>query len=261
MNKVIKADCLDWMAKQKDDSFDFVFGSPPYAMKGDRYDCKQVRKWRPDEWVQWMMEVTEQAVRISKGYVIWIVNGPVRGRRYFPVVEMLMTDWHRQGGWCERPSIWTKNAPPNRQDWFRNDWEFAVAFKKPKSQPYFDWEAVAKPPKYSAGGHFRQRDSKGRRRRGGDYPQGKLARPSDVFRVVVGGGHMGSDLAHDNEAPFPERVAYRFVATCCPVKGKVLDPFVGSGTTLAVCKANGRNAVGLEIRDSQVDLSNRRLSE
>jgi len=249
------------MKKRKDDPFDFIFGSPPYAFKSDRYSGRKCKKWEPDDWVDWMFLVTTEAVRLSKGYVVWIVNGPVRKRRYFPVAEMLMAKWHLSGGWCERPSIWTKNSPPNRLDWFRNDWEFAVAFKKPGSQPYFNWKAVAKSPKYRAGGYFRQRDSKGVRRRGGDYPQTKLARPSDVFRVLIGGGHMGSNLAHDNEAPFPEHVAERFVATCCPPKGKVLDPFVGSGTTLAVCKKFGCHGTGLEIRRSQVDLSKRRLKE
>ena len=35
--QVIQADCLEWLARQPDDSFGLVFGSPPYAMKGDRY--------------------------------------------------------------------------------------------------------------------------------------------------------------------------------------------------------------------------------
>ena len=42
--------------------------------------------------------------------------------------------------------------------------------------------------------------------------------------------------------------------------GLVIDPFAGSGTTLAVAVREGRRAIGCDIRQSQVDLSCRRIS-
>jgi len=39
----------------------------------------------------------------------------------------------------------------------------------------------------------------------------------------------------------------------------VLDPFVGSGTTLVSAKDTGRNAVGFDLKQEYVDLSNKRL--
>ena len=159
---------------------------------------------------------------------------------------------------CERPCVWHKNPPPTRKDWFVNAWEYVVAFKGSDS-PYFDWESVAEPPKYKAGGAFRQRDSNGVRRRGSDYPTNKLARPRDVVYVTVGGGHLGHPLAHKNEAPFPLKLASHFVVTCCPKGGVVLDPFVGSGTTLHACRDLGRNGIGIDCRASQIELASRRL--
>lgn len=41
----------------------------------------------------------------------------------------------------------------------------------------------------------------------------------------------------------------------------VLDPFVGSGTTLRVCQQLGRNCIGIDINPDYVDMSKRRLSE
>jgi hypothetical protein len=40
----------------------------------------------------------------------------------------------------------------------------------------------------------------------------RLGQPTDVVDCVVGGGRMGSDLASDNEAPFPEQLAAFFMA-------------------------------------------------
>jgi site-specific DNA-methyltransferase (adenine-specific) len=70
---------------------------------------------------------------------------------------------------------------------------------------------------------------------------------------------MGSPLAHENEAPFPEKLAEFFVKSFCPPEGIVLDPFCGSGTTLAVAKRLNRHYQGIDIRQSQVDLATRRL--
>lgn len=84
---------------------------------------------------------------------------------------------------------------------------------------------------------------------------------ADVIDCVVGGGTIGSRLAHENEAPFPESLAEPFIRSVCPPGGVVFDPFCGSGTTLAVAKRLGRNAIGVDVRQSQVDLSWRRVAE
>lgn len=83
----------------------------------------------------------------------------------------------------------------------------------------------------------------------------------DVIHCKVGGGHMGNKISMENEAPFPEKLAEFFIRSFCPEGGTVLDPFAGSGTTLAVAKKFGRNAIGIDIRPCQVDLTHRRIAE
>lgn len=93
------------------------------------------------------------------------------------------------------------------------------------------------------------------------YTPPAIANPGNVIHCLVGGGVMGSILCHKNEAPYPEDLAEFFIRSFCPPGGIVLDPFAGSGTTLAVAKRHGRSSVGIELRQSQVDLSKRRLDE
>jgi DNA modification methylase len=45
------------------------------------------------------------------------------------------------------------------------------------------------------------------------------------------------------------------------ISGTVLDPFAGSGTTLAVAMEHGRNALGIELNAEYIDLARRRLGE
>jgi hypothetical protein len=94
-----------------------------------------------------------------------------------------------------------------------------------------------------------------------DYQEPVLANPGNVFYIPVGGGLMGHPLAHENEAPFPEKLAEIFIRSCCPPDGWCLDPFLGSGTTAAVCQAWGRNCVGIDLRESQIELSKKRCAE
>jgi site-specific DNA-methyltransferase (adenine-specific) len=72
---------------------------------------------------------------------------------------------------------------------------------------------------------------------------------------------MGSPLAHDNEAPFPEALAEFFIRSFCPLGGVVLDPFSGSGTTAAVAFKTGRLCISMDCRKSQCDLTRRRIEE
>jgi len=252
-------DCALVMRSMLSASIDLVIGSPPYAEKGERY--RKTRPWPTDDWVEWMLDVTKASLHVARNAVIWIVNGSVRDGGYLPACEGLVYRAYQAGLACERPCIWHKNAPPNRKDWFGNDWEYCLAFRPASSTRHFDWESIAEPPKYKAGGRFRQRTVNGERRLGNEYPTNKLARPRDVFRVTVGGGHLGSSLAHDNEAPFPEGIVEPFVKVLCPRAGRVLDPFCGSGTTLAVAEKLGRKWIGIDVRRSQVELSKRRIEE
>lgn len=88
-----------------------------------------------------------------------------------------------------------------------------------------------------------------------------LANPGNVIHCKVGGGQMGHPLAHKNEAPFPEDLAEFFIRSFCPPRGLVLDPFVGSGTTLAAAWKAGRRGIGFDIRDGEggLDTARRRL--
>jgi DNA modification methylase len=88
-----------------------------------------------------------------------------------------------------------------------------------------------------------------------------LDEPSDVISVKVGGGLMGSPLSHLNEAPFPESLVVPFVRCFCPPDGIVCDPFSGSGTTISVARKWGRRAIGCDLRESQAELTRRRVAE
>lgn len=93
------------------------------------------------------------------------------------------------------------------------------------------------------------------------YDPPAIANPGNVIKVIVGGGVMGDQECHENEAPFPEKLVSFFVRAFCPPGGLVLDPFSGSGTTVAVAAKLNRRGLGFDIRESQVQLGRRRLGK
>lgn len=88
-----------------------------------------------------------------------------------------------------------------------------------------------------------------------------LEEAGNVSHHNVGKGHMGHDLAHENEAPFPESLADFFIRSFCPPDGIVLDPFSGSGTTAAAAHKAGRRWITIDVRQSQIDLGNKRIKD
>lgn len=88
----------------------------------------------------------------------------------------------------------------------------------------------------------------------------ELSNPGNLIKTPSGFGSMGSSHAHDNEAPFPEALAEFFIKTACKPGGICLDPFSGSGTTVAVTERLGRHGIGLDIRYSQAELAERRIT-
>lgn len=74
---------------------------------------------------------------------------------------------------------------------------------------------------------------------------------SDVWEDLKGTRQTLVDAAaRERSAAFPFELAYRLIQMYS-IKGDcVLDPFAGTGTTLAAAMASGRNAVGVEIDGS-----------
>ncbi|MDW8107509.1 MAG: site-specific DNA-methyltransferase [Armatimonadota bacterium] len=75
-------------------------------------------------------------------------------------------------------------------------------------------------------------------------------------------GHwqFGGERQVQHEAMFPEELPRRLIRMFSFVGETVLDPFVGSGTTLKVALELGRNAVGYEVQPEFISLIRQRFA-
>lgn len=240
---------------------DLVLGSPPYAAARD-YSAGLDRQ--AEAWAAWMADVTVEALRVTRGAVIWVVDDQVSKFQLRPGVFLLCAELYSRGVVQERPGIWRSNKAPSRHGvWWTHAWEYLLAFKRDAARlPYFNWRATATLVKHPTAGAFRQRRKDGSRvARLRPYTPPDLAHPRDILYAKVGGGHMGHPLATDNEAPYPESLVEQILPVLVPPCGRVLDPFGGSGTTVAVAARLGMTGLSFDLRFSQCELMHRRLSQ
>jgi modification methylase len=62
-------------------------------------------------------------------------------------------------------------------------------------------------------------------------------------------------------APFPEELPKRLIKLYSFYGDTVLDPFMGTGTTLKVAKQLGRNSIGFEINPDYITFAERKISQ
>lgn len=247
--------------------FDLSLTSPPYE---DRRTYGIGFNLKGEDWVRWACERFTAQYRATRGLTAWVVEGFTDDRMWSASPAMMMADLHRSGVRLRKPPIYMRRGIPGSggNDWWANLYEFIVCASHGKL-PWSDATAFGEPPKFPQGGAMSNRTREGQRinkskgnRPDRKRPMPKLANPGNIIDCgAVGGGRMGSDLAHENEAPFPLMLAERFVRSFCPPGGIVFDGFSGSGTTLHAALLHGRRVIAVDVREDQCDVMRRRAAE
>ncbi len=87
------------------------------------------------------------------------------------------------------------------------------------------------------------------------HPNG--SKPSDVWDIVP----EDTQNRDSHFAPYPADLCRIPIMATCPPGGVVLDPFCGTGTTLAVARSLGRNGIGIDISQTYADMTEVRLRQ
>ena len=83
---------------------------------------------------------------------------------------------------------------------------------------------------------------------------------SDIWFDVKGVSQSGGDeTARPRSGAFPFELAHRLVCMFSVKGDVVLDPFAGTGTTLAAALATGRNGIGVELDEGFCDLAREQI--
>ena len=271
----VQSDAVAFLDGLPNDSVDLLFTSPPYEL-ARTYGIGE-KMVGGQKWVDWMVSVVRAAAPKVKGLIAVNCEGQTRGYAYSGAPFLLFADLHRAGFNMRKPPVFHRVGIPGSggPDWLRNDYEPVICITREGRLPWSDNTACGHPPKWAPGGDMSYRDVDGERHgRAGKmrtnretigvmkeqlYVPPDVANPGNVLKFDVGGGRLGSSIAHENEAPFPLDLPAFFVKSFCPPDGIVCDPFSGSGTTCHAAFENNRRFIGCDIRASQVQLCERRM--
>jgi DNA modification methylase len=163
----------------------------------------------------------------------------------------------RADGWYLRQDIiWHKPnpMPESVRDRCTKAHEYIFLLSK-KARYYFDHEAIKEPAEYAG------------KMRGGStnrYEQNSAGMDCRVYdtrnrRSVWTVTPKPYKEAHF--ATFPPDLIRPCILAGCPEGGTVLDPFVGSGTTLQVATEEGRDSIGIELNPEYAKLIEGRMAK
>lgn len=257
--KLILGDCREELKQLADNSIDLIFTSPPYADSREN----TYGGIKPDEYVNWFLPITEELLRVLKPTGTFILNikeKVVNGERHTYVIELILA-MRKQGWLWTEEFIWhKKNSYPGKwPNRFRDSWERLLQFNKTRKfhmyqeavmVPMGDWadrrlknlsatDKVRDPSKAGSGFGKRIANWIGR----------DMAYPTNVL-------HLATETRNRNHsAVFPEDLPEWFIKLFTVEGDWILDPFMGSGTTMRVAQRMHRNSIGIEIMDQYYNVA------
>ena len=128
--EVICGDCAKALQRFKDNTFDLIVTSPPYADER----TKTYGGIKPSEYVRWFLARSEQFHRVLKPtgtFVLNIKEKAENGERHVYVLELILA-LRKQGWLWTEEYIWHKrNCHPGKwPNRFRDAWERCLQFNK-----------------------------------------------------------------------------------------------------------------------------------
>ncbi|HRG76283.1 MAG TPA: site-specific DNA-methyltransferase [Leptospiraceae bacterium] len=244
-------DCLKILKTFPSNSVDLIVTSPPYA---DRR-IKTYGGVKPENYVNWFLPIGEQLLRVLKPAGTFILNIKEKaenGERHTYVLELILE--MRKIGWLwTEEFIWhKKNSYPGKwPNRFRDSWERLLQFNKDRKfnmyqdavmVPIGDW-SKNRLKNLSETDKIRDnaKNGSGFGKNISNWTERDKVYPNNVL-------HLATECNNKNHsAAFPEALPEWFINLFTKEGDTVLDPFMGSGTTVIVAERLFRKGIGIEI--------------
>lgn len=254
-SSIICGDAVEEMAKLPANSIDIIVTSPPYDnirdYKGFRLDLnaagREMFRVLKDGGIV-VMVLQDQTKNFGKSLTTFRLAVEWCDNIGFKLFETLIySKCGAEGAW------WNKR--------FRVDHEYMHVFLKGKRPRFFDKEKIKIPSKHGGktmtGGGTRL--TNGVRIPTRPITINKMKCRGTIWEYRTAGD--GSRLKHRHPATFPDRLPYDFIGCFCAPGGVVLDPFMGSGTTLVAARNLGRRYIGVDIAEEYCDIARQRMQD
>lgn len=271
-NKIHNADCIKSLASMPEGCVDLAFADPPFNIGYD-YDIYEDRR-SADEYLEWSRRWIEGVIRVLKpDGTFWLAIGD----EFAAELKVLCT--RELGLHCRSWVVWYYTFGVHCVNKFTRSHAHLFHFVKDATKFTFNSMEVRVPSARQLVYGDKRADPDGRvpddlwmtqPQLPPDTPMygGFVLRPQDIpdrfpphsdtwyFSRVAG---TFKERRGWHGCQMPEQLLGRIIRACSNEDDLVLDPFGGSGTTLAVAKKLRRRFVGFELSESYAEKIETRL--
>lgn len=255
---IFQSDCIAGMKRLPDNAFDLAIADPPYNLSSGgtwKWDNSVTLKGMGGNWdkvmenwdnmplgdyfqftLAWLGEVKRL---VKPEGSVW-VHGTYHNSGIINLcMQILGIEIINEVVWYKRNSF--PNLSGRRLTASHETILWAHTGGAKKRKYLFNYEASKKTP----------------------YPEDLLKSPGSQMRTVwdIPNNKKRDELAYGKHpTQKPERLIQRILDISMPKNGKLLVPFVGSGTDCVVAEKNGCSFTGFELEQEYVDIANRRIA-
>jgi adenine-specific DNA-methyltransferase len=246
---VYPGDCLELLKVIPDESIQLVVTSPPYNI-GKEYE----KKLHLDVYLDQQEEVIAECVRTLSptGSICWQVGNYVDRGAIIPLDAVLYPIFSRAGLRLRNRIIWHFEHGLHCKRRFSGRYETIIWFTK-SDEYVFNLDPVRVSQKYPGKKFFKGPKA-------GQYSCNPLGKnPGDVWVIP----NVKSNHVEKTEHPcqFPVELIERLVLCLSEAGDWVLDPFLGSGTSVIAAIRHGRRGMGAEMVPTYVRLALERIQQ
>jgi len=248
---LIHGDCLDVLRTFEDNCIDLTVTSPPYdnlrTYNGYSFNFEGIAK---------------ELFRVTKkgGVVVWVVgDATIKGSETGTSFKQAL--FFKECGFnLHDTMIYHKqNYVPLTHKRYEQSFEYMFIFSKEKPKTF---NAIKIPCKHPG---KKEKYGSERRRNHGKNHSMRLYRDTIFIETKEEKIHpnfftyaLGQDKT-GHPAQFPEKLAHDHIISWSNEGDTVLDPFLGSGTTLKMAKQLNRKGIGIEISSEYLKIAKERL--
>jgi site-specific DNA-methyltransferase (adenine-specific) len=266
LNRVIHGDCIQELKKLRAGSIDLVFADPPFNIgyDYDEYDDKR----SCNDYLDWSKRWIGEVVRVLKpDGTFWLAIGDEYA------AELKVAATRELGFTCRSWVVWYYTFGVHCNNKFTRSHAHLFHFVKDPKKFTFNDMAVRVPSARQLVYGDKRANPKGR------VPDDTwLIRPTPQESWILRPQDLPEGFEGDSDTWYfsrvcgtfrerkgfhgcqmPEQLLGRIIKACSNEGEIVLDPFTGSGTTLAVARKLNRRYLGFEISEQYVKETKSRL--
>jgi len=243
INQIIQGDCLEIMKNIPDNSVDVTFADPPFNL-GKKYNGYKDHK-ELHAYLDWCKRWIYEMVRITKPTGSIFVHNIPKWLTYY-------TSFLNEIAYFKHWIAWDAPTAPMGKSLQPSHYGILYYAKDIKKNKFYE---IRYPHKRCRKCNYLLKDYGGKK--AGLHPFGPLV--SDVWTDI----HRIKHNKYRDEHPcqLPIHLLERIILMSTDENDIVLDPFVGTGTTVIAAKRLGRKFVGIDIDEKYVTITKNKISQ